>query len=151
MLFCPSWMVKYSFEIIFGFISCKFYFEIVLCSSGCIWEPRFSRLHAVRFCGASGKQESSFSQMVSQMWNIFSYEPIAAHSSSTQLTADLWEDKHFYCGPLLNLIWHTCFICRVIYTKQRVHNSWMYSHSQQSDSICLYLWHKPGARMNTDG
>lgn len=52
--------------------------EMCACFSGCVWEPSFPRLHAVRFCCAPGKQESAFSQMVSNMCSFLLREPVAA-------------------------------------------------------------------------
>lgn len=37
--------------------------------AGCVWKPGLPRLHTLWFCGASGKQESPLSQMVSRMSN----------------------------------------------------------------------------------
>lgn len=49
--------------------------EVVLLLSGCVREPGFSRFHAIWVRGPSGKQESSFSQMVSQMCCAVCCEP----------------------------------------------------------------------------
>lgn len=49
-----------------------------------------------------------------------------------------WFDKRALCAE--------CF-----FMKQRVHYSWLYSHSQQSSSICLYLRSEPAAAVCTDG
>lgn len=152
MLFCPSWMdFKYSFGILFGVISLSFILKLFCVLQDVSGNPAFLAFTPFGFVVLQGNKRVHFLKWWAKCETF-------SHVSQSQRTPrvlnsqqTLWEDKHFYCGPFVNLIWHTCFLCRVIYMKQRVHSSWMYSHSQQSDSISLYLWHEPGARMNTDG
>lgn len=63
--------------------------QLVLFLSGCIWEPGFSRLHTIWICGPAGKQESTFSQMVSQLWNVGSRQDITATAGCDILAPQL--------------------------------------------------------------
>lgn len=85
-----------------------FFFKLPF--SGCVWEPSLPRLHTVWFCGASGKQESSFSQMVSQMCNILLMW--AKDGTRLEYSQDV-NRQTLCCRPFLFLlIWQTCSMCR---------------------------------------